>query len=113
MAFYMKGVCGGRGGRDSIKLWRQIFAFVYVSLYSSNPRMVGGVCVGGTPLSLGCTHCLCIRYFIPNPLVILDCPPHAGLVDFLEKCKELGTYIIVGLHNDWVSRYLHYCGAAQ
>lgn len=27
---------------------------------------------------------------------------HAGMVDFLEKCRELGNYIIVGVHNDWV-----------
>ncbi len=31
---------------------------------------------------------------------------HVGHVDLLEKCKELGTFIIVGLHNDWeVNRY--------
>ena len=31
---------------------------------------------------------------------------HVGHVSFLEKCAELGTYIIVGLHNDWVvNRY--------
>jgi ethanolamine-phosphate cytidylyltransferase len=31
---------------------------------------------------------------------------HAGHVDFLQKCKEIGSFIIVGLHNDWeVNRY--------
>ena len=31
---------------------------------------------------------------------------HVGHVAFLEKCAEIGTYIIVGLHNDWVvNRY--------
>lgn len=31
---------------------------------------------------------------------------HVGHVDLLEKCHELGSYIIVGLHNDWdVNRY--------
>ena len=31
---------------------------------------------------------------------------HVGHVDFLEKCAELGTFIIIGLHNDWVvNRY--------
>lgn len=33
----------------------------------------------------------------------LDSLLHAGHVSFLEKCRELGTFIIVGLHNDWVS----------
>ena len=27
---------------------------------------------------------------------------HAGLTDYLEKCSQLGDYLIVGLHNDWV-----------
>lgn len=27
---------------------------------------------------------------------------HVGHVDFLEKCLEYGTYIIIGLHDDWV-----------
>ena len=32
---------------------------------------------------------------------------HAGHVDFLKKCREMGTFLIVGLHNDWeVNRYM-------
>lgn len=27
---------------------------------------------------------------------------HAGHVCFLEKCRELGSYVVVGLHDDWV-----------
>lgn len=31
---------------------------------------------------------------------------HAGHVDFLQKCKEIGSFVIVGLHSDWeVNRY--------
>ena len=31
---------------------------------------------------------------------------HIGHLDFLEKCRELGTYVIVGLHTDpVVNRY--------
>ena len=37
-------------------------------------------------------------------LNVLDClSPHAGHVDFLQKCKEIGSFVIVGLHSDWVS----------
>ena len=27
---------------------------------------------------------------------------HAGHVDFLCKCRDIGNFIIVGLHSDWV-----------
>jgi ethanolamine-phosphate cytidylyltransferase len=38
--------------------------------------------------------------------VALTAASHAGHVDFLQKCKEIGSFIIVGLHNDWeVNRY--------
>ena len=28
------------------------------------------------------------------------------MVDFLEKCRKHGNYIIVGVHNDWVGGYI-------
>lgn len=34
---------------------------------------------------------------------------HTGHVSFLEKCLELGNYIVVGLHDDFVVN--HYKGS--
>ena len=43
--------------------------------------------------------------YVPGAFDLL----HVGHIDFLEKCCELGNYIIVGLHDDWV-RHLLYVG---
>ena len=59
---------------------------------------------------------LCLPFFIPSFLPPNFLQPgekvvyapgafdlfHIGHVDFLEKCQELGSYIIIGLHDDWV-----------